>query len=232
MPLNSNALVTFDEVVSVIKTYPFLSSELDFNDADVIGEIERLINQWSAYVETYTGRTFGEKTYTEFYKGSTFPELALKHFPVTELVSISVVGSGGQTIGEYNIEDISQFLSEDDLKHGLLYTEPSFGSRFSSYGVVPETYNALRTYKVVYKAGYVLPKDATELKPTTLPYDLRGVVIDLVKTTFITATDNYRANNLITLTEGNVQRMWGEPVPFTLTADQMYVLSAYRLKSI
>lgn len=232
MALSNNALITTQDAINVIQTYPFLSSELDFTDADVINEIDRLINQWSSYVETVTGRHLGVKTYTEFYKGTSYPELALKHYPVTEIVSISLVGSGGAILGEYDLTGIENFLSEEDLKHGLLYTEPSFKSRYSSLGVVPELYNSLRTYKIVYKAGYVLPKDETELAPSTLPFDLRGLVTDLVKTTFINATDNYRANNLITLTEGNVQRMWGAPVQFSLTKDQEKILSAYRIKSI
>lgn len=232
MALSNNALITTQEAISVIQTYPFLSGELDFTDIDVLNEIDRLINQWSSYVETVTGRSFGIKTYTEYYKGTTYPELALRHFPVTEIVSISLVGSGGAVLGEYDLTGIEQFLSEDDLKHGLLYTEPSFGSRYTAIGVVPEVYNQLRTYKIVYKAGYILPKNETLTEPSTLPYDLRGLVVDLVKTTFINATDNYRANNLITLTEGNVQRMWGAPVQFSLTKDQEKVLASYKLKSI
>ena len=41
MTLNSNALTTVEHVVSVLKTYPFIASGVNFDDVDVIDEIIR-----------------------------------------------------------------------------------------------------------------------------------------------------------------------------------------------
>lgn len=232
MALNSNALTTVERVAAVIKTYPFLAPGISFDDVDVIDEVSRIINGWSEYIQTEIQAQLGLKTYTDFYKGTNHPSLVLKHYPVKEIVSVEQVDGKGNVTASVDVEEMMQFISEDDLRKGILYLEPNFIQRFSLIGIVPEKFNSLRSYKIVYKAGYVLPKDATEEVPSDLPADLENLLIDLVKTEFINNTDPLRANNLITLTEGNVQRMWAEPKEFNLTTPQSRVLARYKRKGI
>lgn len=232
MALNSNALTTVERVAAVIKTYPFLAPGITFDDVDVIEELARIINGWSEYIQTEIQAQLGLKTYTDFYKGTNHPSLVLKHYPVKEIVSIEQVDGKGNVLSAVDVEEMMQFISEDDLRKGILYLEPNFVQRFSTIGIVPELFNSLRSYKIVYKAGYTLPQNATEEVPTDLPSDIENLLIDLAKAEFINNTDPLRANNLITLTEGNVQRMWAEPKEFKLTTSQSRILSRYRRKSV
>ena len=231
MALNNNALSTAERVIKVIQTYPFLPEGLDFNDIDVIEEIERQINQWSEYIQKAT-RSFGKQTYTEFYNGTMVPMLTLDNYPVKEIISIERIDGLGNVTGSVDVEALANILSAKDLSRGLIYLEPNFLRRHSSIGVSPDLYNPLRSHKIVYKAGYVLPKDATVEEPSDLPADIEGLLMDIVKAVFVEATDNYRAQGLITLTEGNVQRMWGAPTQFSLNKQQEKILAQYKRKTI
>lgn len=233
MALKPNALTTVENVISVIKTYPFLPEGLDFTDADVITEIERLINQWSSTIQTFIRRDVGASTRIEFVSGSTYPYLVLNHYPIREITSIEQIDGVGNVVATLDIESLMKMVSSDDLAKGMLYLEPNFAQRYSSVGIITSNrQNALRGYKVTYEAGYILPKDATEEVPSDIPSDLENLVIDLVKETFIDETDSMRAQDLITLTEGNVQRMWGASQQFTLNKQQLQLVSIYKRKGV
>lgn len=232
MALSNNALTTVEKAVKAINTYPFLPEGLSFNDVDVIEEVERLINQWSSTIQTFLRRDLGLRERVEFVNGSMGPNLTLQHYPIQSLTSIERIANGGVVVGTLDVQALMSMISEDDLNRGILYLEPNFYRRNASIGIIPDPYSPLKSYKITYQGGYVLPKDATSENPQTLPYDIEGLVLDLVRSTFIESTDTMRANNLITLTEGNVQRMWGAPVQFALTKVQEKTISSYRRKSI
>lgn len=232
MTLNQNALTTVEHAIAVLKTYPFIASGIDFDDADVNDEICRLINAWSSYVEQATNTTFAIREYVEVYRGSNHPTMTLKHYPITEVVKIEQLSTNGEVVGEYNIENMMQMMDEQDLANGMIYFEPSWTIRATSTGIIPEPFVRLRSLKVTYRAGYVLPKDATDDNPSTLPSSLEELVTDLVRAQFILNTDAIRANNLIGLTEGNVQRLWAPPQEFKLTATQEKVLSYFKRRGI
>lgn len=232
MALSNNALTTVDRAIKVISTYPFIPQEISFVDADVLEEIERLINQWSSTIQTFLRRDLGARERIEFVNGSMGPSLTLQHYPIQSLTSIERIASGGVVVETLDVQAFMSMISEDDLNRGIIYLEPNFTRRNASIGIIPDPYSPLKSYKITYTGGYVLPKDATTENPQTLPYDLEGLVLDLVKSSFIEETDSIRANNLITLTEGNVQRMWGAPVQFALTKVQEKTISSYRRMSI
>lgn len=232
MPLNTNALTTVEAVISAIKMYPFLPTGLDFDDPDVQEQIIRLINSWSSYVEAKTNAKYGVKQYVEYKKGTNQPTLVVNNYPIKELTSIQELTYNGEVVGTLDVDVIAQMMSDEDYAHGIIYIEPGLAGRYTSVGIVPETYTSLRTYKVVYTAGFVLPKDATEETPSDVPEALVNLVIELVKAQFIEETDSIRADNLITLTEGNVQRMWDKTSPFKLTDAQKEILSLFRRKGI
>ena len=232
MALSNNALTTVENVVKVLNTYPFLPEGLSFNDVEVIEEIERFINQWSSAIQTFLRRDLGLRERVEFVNGSMGPNLMLQHYPVQSLTSVERIANGGVVVGTLDVQALMSMISEDDLNRGIIYLEPNFYRRNASIGIIPDPYSPLKSYKVTYMGGYVLPKDATVENPQTLPYDIEGLVLDLVKTSFIEATDTMRANNLITLTEGNIQRMWGAPVQFALTKVQEKTISSYRRMSV
>jgi hypothetical protein len=232
MALSNNALTTVENVVKVLNTYPFLPEGLSFDDVEVIEEVERFINQWSSTIQTFLRRDLGLRERVEFVNGSMGPNLMLQHYPVQSLTSVERIANGGVVVGTLDVQALMSMISEDDLNREIIYSEPNFYRRNASIGIVPDPYSPLKSYKVTYMGGYVLPKDATVENPQTLPYDIEGLVLDLVKTSFIEATDTMRANNLITLTEGNIQRMWGAPVQFALTKVQEKTISSYRRMSV
>jgi len=232
MELSANALTTIDKVVGVIKTYPFLPVGLDFEDQDVRTEIARLINYWSAYVQTAISAELGVKEYIEFYKGTNQPTLVLKHFPIKGIVSFEQVTSNAQVVSVLDVEQIMAMNMADDFKKGIVYVEPFLVQRRTTIGVVPEPFTSLRTYRIKYTAGYVLPKDETVGVPSDLPQDLENLVIELCKAVFIRQTDSVRAEGLITLTEGNVQRMWAPPTEFNLTDLQKKIIAMHKRKSL
>lgn len=231
MILNDNALTTVERTVAAIQTYPFIAEGIDFYDLDVQDEVIRLINFWSSYVEQATNTKFGLQRYTEFYKGTSQPTLVLKHYPIKTIVSIEQITYDGEVVGTVDVEKMMTMMNENDLDRGILYIEPSLFQRFTSVGIVPEKYVQLRSYKIVYDAGYILPKDETD-EPSDLPAALENLVIELARAQFIANTDAFRASNLITLTEGNVQRMWAEPTEFKLTAPQEKVLAMFKRKGL
>lgn len=232
MALNSNALTTTEQVIKAIKTYPFLPDSLSFDDADVVEEVERLINQWSSTIQHAVRRELGFRQYVEILPGSIGAGLTLKNYPIKEIVSIERIDSNGDVVEELDLVKMLKFLSEDDLKSGIIYLEPNFARRMTGVGLIPEPFHSLKAYKVTYKAGFILPKDATLEAPSDLPADLEGLVVDLVKTMFVDETDTMRANGLITLTEGNVQRMWGQPAQFTLSKIQEKIIASYKRMSV
>lgn len=232
MTLNAGALTTVEAAIAAIKTYPFIPIDLNFDDPDVQDEIARLINAWSSYVEQATNTKFGLVEYVEFYKGTTQPTLVLKHYPIQEVKSFEQVDGYGNVVGAFDMTKLQLMMGAGDLERGIIYVEPSLFSRYTTIGIVPEVYNQLRTYKITYTAGYVLPKDASEETPANIPAALENLVIELVKSQFIANTDAIRANGLITLTEGNVQRMWADPSEFKLTSAQEKIISMFKRKGI
>lgn len=232
MELSNNALTTVDKVVAVIKTYPFLPVGLDFEDQDVKDEVARLINFWSAYVQTAINADLGIKEYTEFYKGTHHPLLVLKQYPIKEVTKFEQISANAEVVGEFDVETLMLMNMEEDLRKGMLYVEPFLGQRKTTIGIVPEPFNGLRTYRIQYTAGYVLPKDATEAIPSDLPQDLENLVIEIARTVFIRQTDAVRADGLITLTEGNVQRMWAPQTDFSITDMQKRIIAMHKRKKL
>ena len=232
MELSSTALTTIDRVVGVIKTYPFLPVGLDFDDQDVRTEIARLINFWSDYVQTSINADLGIKEYVELYRGTNQPTIVLNQYPVREIISFEQIAENARVVGELDVDKIMAMTASDDLKKGMLYIEPFLSQRFTTVGAVPDAFTSLRTYRIKYTAGYVLPQDDAVGTPSDLPHDIENLVVELCKAYFIRQTDSVRAEGLITLTEGNVQRMWAAPTEFTLTDIQRKILAQHKRKRL
>lgn len=232
MELSANALTTVERVIKSLDMYPFINSEIDFTDDDVLEAITRMINFWSDYVCQLTNNEFGAKTYTEFYKGTNQPTLVLKHYPILSLTSLEEVDTTGSVIKSFDLTQIQALMSDEDYVRGMIYVEPYLSGRYSSTGLIPDRFVSMRKYKIVYEAGYILPKDETELIKSTLPASLEGLVIDLATKEFIRRTDSLRADGLIQLTEGNVQRMWEVPKDVSLTEAHKQIISYFKRKGI
>jgi len=162
MPLSSHALTTLAEA----KTY------LKLNVTDYDSTIERLINAASEAIEKYCNRHFEKAIYTEWYKGHGRQLLLLNQFPIVSVTSVTIDGSA-YTEGEDNDFTI-------DSEAGMLFRAVGWpGNRYYG-GLTQDPMARRRNIKVVYEAGYVLPKDVSPETPRTLPYDLEQACLLLV----------------------------------------------------
>ncbi len=71
-----------------------------------------------------------------------------------------------------------------DGEIGVLYKDNGWTFRGYVGGLSYDFLLAARYLEVKYTAGYVLPKDATEDDPCTLPADLQGVVWGIIQQEF------------------------------------------------
>lgn len=139
LTLNANALVDLDTFKGYVKV-PLLTTTED-------ALLRDFINEASALCESYCGRKFRENTYTEVRNGSKTPELILKQWPVTSIVSVA--------IDPDRVFPISTVL--DPSEYTL--TEDTNGE-----GIIVELYNQIfpvgrKVVQIVYVAGYALFAD-------------------------------------------------------------------------
>lgn len=164
MPLSDHALTT----LSAVKME--LEIPQSYNDEDAY--LERLINSASASIENYCNRHFEKRDITKKYKGSGSRELILDHYPVNSVSNLII-----------DEESKDDYELVNGGKNGILYRDDGFPViRRGTGGIVNDPVVNTEKYniEVTYNAGYVLPKDATEENPRTLPYDLEDMVIEAV----------------------------------------------------
>lgn len=118
------------------------------------------IRQWSAAIESYCGREFGERGLEDVFRlQAPRPTLMLTAYPVS---SISAVVEAGTTLAEGDYEA--------DADAGILTRlRGDFVSLWRPGKIT-----------VAYQAGYVLPSDDAEAEPSTLPADIERCCIELV----------------------------------------------------
>ncbi|WP_313559725.1 hypothetical protein [Ruminiclostridium cellobioparum] len=151
MELASNALTTAAAVKSNLN-----GCLIDIND-DLINQ---KINEVSQFIETYTGRKFNNEIREEKLAGTGSDTLPLRHYPAGEVLSVLVEG---------NEIDIRELDTENNNEAGTAVLFRELGWPASDR----------RNILVKYESGYILPRDQSEERPRTLPYDLEGACIDL-----------------------------------------------------
>lgn len=165
LKLRENALTTLDAVK--------VSMGLDpkEKDSQMDAALTQLINAASSWLETQLGRKLGHNTYTQKYVGTGTQNLVLEHWPILSIGYIRDTTTG---------EDITDYDFESYGEIGVLFRE--YGWTYQGHvGGLSRDFIAPRRYlEVNYTAGYVLPKDATEENPSTLPADLEAVIWNMV----------------------------------------------------
>lgn len=114
------------------------------------------INAASSAIEHYCRRKFGIQTYIQNELDRT-DEVLFNEYPVRK-----VIGINGKKLDDY------RFATYLDSESGILNV---YGAEFK--GVVE------------YEAGYVLPKDATDERPSDLPSDLELATLRLVNEMYV-----------------------------------------------
>ena len=163
--LRENALTTLEDMVE------FMGMDLESLPEATKNNIIRLINAASAYIETVTGRKFRKQEYTERHFASGYQELCLNQYPILSVESVE--DDEGGTLSGYSFTDTGEY--------GVLFRDEGWAVKGYRQGLSDDIRLSSRYLTVKYTAGYVLPKDATEEEPETLPYDLQMIIWQIVQ---------------------------------------------------
>lgn len=167
--LANNALTTLDRMKLMLS----LDNETDERTCTLI---ELLINKASSWVEQKVGRPLGKNTYREFYEADGQQELVTLKYPI---VSVDYIMENGRLVPP-ELYDYGQTANI-----GVIYRDDGWLRAGYRRGLANDIIEAKRNIEVCYTAGYVLPKDATDEEPQTLPADLEGLVWDMVSQAYV-----------------------------------------------
>ena len=167
--LANNALTTLDRMKLMLS----LDNETDERTCTLI---ELLINKASSWVEQKVGRPLGKNTYREFYEADGQQELVTLKYPI---VSVDYIMENGRLVPP-ELYDYGQTANI-----GVIYRDDGWLRAGYRRGLANDIIESKRNIEVRYTAGYVLPKDATDEEPQTLPADLEGLVWDMVPQAYV-----------------------------------------------
>ncbi len=159
--LADNALTTPDRLM--------ILQEFNYDQYDLVVV---LINQASASIETELRRKLRKQTHSERITPTGSQELLLSQWPILQVDHVVIDGMELEA-SAYSIEN-----------GGILYKDDGWPWRGYPHGLAYDPRAVSRTVSVVYTAGYILPKDATENAPCTLPADLEGLCMEMVQASF------------------------------------------------
>ena len=162
--LANNALTTLDRMKLMLS----LDDETDERTCTLV---ELLINKASSWVEQQVGRPLGKNTYREFYEADGQQELVTLKYPI---VSVDYVKEAGRLVPP------ERYDYGQTANIGVIYRDDGWLRDGYRRGLANDIIETKRNIEVCYTAGYVLPKDATDEEPQTLPADLEGLVWDMV----------------------------------------------------
>lgn len=170
VPLASNALTTLSDMMEFIGMDPEDTSIPRLVKNNLI----RLINSASEYIETMTSRKFAITLYNEGHYGSGAQELCLEQYPIREVIIIE------DTENMYAVP-VDSYSVDDTGNIGVIYRDKGWPVRGYASGLGNDLKASRKYLRVTYRAGFVLPKDATEEAPSDLPYDLQYIVWQMVQ---------------------------------------------------
>lgn len=166
--LAENALTTLERMKLMLGL-----SEEDGERSDEL--VAMLINQASAWVEKQIGRHLGKQSYRQWYVADGQQELVTIEYPI---ISVDYIKEDGVLVAP----ELYDFGQTGNI--GVIYRDDGWLKAGYHRGLANDIVALRRAIEVSYTAGYVLPKDATEEDPQTLPADLEGLVWDMVCQSF------------------------------------------------
>jgi len=152
----------------------FIGIPEDDADRDRDKIVTLMINSVSAWFERQTGRKLGLAAYDEKYAGTDAQELCLRQYPIVKVESIFDTENGGEIS-----PDAYGFVDTGDI--GVLFKDDGWAMPSYRVGLAFDPKFPKRYLRVKYKAGYVLPKDATRRQPSTLPPDIEGMILEMLQ---------------------------------------------------
>lgn len=162
--LADNALTTLDRMKLMLG----LS---DIEDERTNEIVTLLINKASSWIERQIGRHLGKRSYRQFYDADGQQELVTLEYPI---VSVEYVKEDGKEV------DPKSYDYAQTAEIGVIYCDEGWLKAGYRRGLAYDVVATKRVIEVSYTAGYVLPKDATDDDPQTLPADLEGLLWDMV----------------------------------------------------
>ncbi len=162
--LASNALTTLDRMKLMLG----LPDEIDERTKEII---ELLINRASAWVERQIGRHLKRQDYHQWYNADGQQELVTIEYPIVKVEYVKVDGK---------IIDPRTYDYGQTKDIGVIYRDEGWPKAGYRRGLAYDIVAPKRKIEVSYTAGYVLPQDATEDDPQTLPADLEGLIWEMV----------------------------------------------------
>lgn len=162
--LADNALTTLDRMKLMLG----LS---DIEDERTNEIVTLLINKASSWIERQIGRHLGKRSYRQFYDADGQQELVTLEYPI---VSVEYVKEDGKEV------DPKSYDYVQTAEIGVIYRDEGWLKAGYRRGLAYDVVATKRVIEVSYTAGYVLPKDATDDDPQTLPADLEGLLWDMV----------------------------------------------------
>ena len=174
--LADNAMTTLGDLKVILGIDPQDTNER--RDA----YLTHMINYVSAWIERQTGRKFKRQIYTQNFKAAGGQELVLPQWPITRVFWIKAPG------GDVIPADTYDFSQTGEI--GTIWRDQGWPLDGYRGGLAFDMVALKREITVKYVAGYVLPKDATERHPATLPYDLIGVVWKIIQQEYAIEQNN------------------------------------------
>ena len=162
--LANNALTTLDRMKLMLS----LDDETDERTCTLV---ELLVNKASSWVEQQVGRPLGKNTYREFYEADGQQELVTLKYPI---ISVDYVKEAGRLVPP------ERYDYGQTANIGVIYRDDGWLRAGYRRGLANDIIETKRNIEVCYTAGYVLPKDATDEEPQTLPADLEAIVWNMV----------------------------------------------------
>jgi len=189
-----NGEITFASArTGTIKTTQYQYNKFD-NSKDEF--LERKINSYSEWLEGRLGRKLSKDNYIEKYCGNSRQYLLLNQWPIIIVNSIKIDGG--------LLDNTSYETSTKDKKAGMIFKEDGWPWDGYLTGLVGEPLNARRNIEVDYDAGYILPKDATDEEPRTLPYDIEELLIGIIASDY----SKYGSQGLKSFKISDVEWQW------------------------
>lgn len=162
--LAENALTTLERMKLMLGL-------ADVEDPKIDTIIELLINKASSWAERLTGRHLRKQVYTQRYDADGQQELVTIEYPI---IDVEYVKEDGKLV------DPNCYDYEQTAGVGVIYRDEGWLKAGYRKGLANDCVMSKRVIEVKYTAGYVLPKDADENNPQTLPADLEGLIWEMV----------------------------------------------------
>ena len=154
--------------------------------------VEMLINKASSWVGRQIGRHLGKHAYLHWYRADGQQELVTDEYPI---IRVEYVKEGGRLV-DPKLYDYSQTGNI-----GVIYRDDGWLKDGYRSGLAYDIVALKRNIEVSYTAGYVLPKDATDDEPATLPADLEGLIWDIVSQAYTNLQNGSLGLNSFTISD-------------------------------